>query len=75
MVLIIDKYKKSKQVLISKTFNYFIILRAGTDFHLCGLKVDLSLLGNTEINKSRSANDSLWIENFIEDEYGHVKIY
>lgn len=73
--IIVNKYKKVEIDFGIKDIYYFIILRAGTDFHLCGLKVDLSLLKKTKINKKRSTNDSIWIENFINDEYGHVKIY
>ena len=54
---------------------YFIILRAGSDFHLCGLKVDLTELKKTKVNKVRSTDDSIWIKNFIDDDFGHVKIY
>lgn len=73
--IIVDKYKKVETDFNIKDIYYFIILRAGTEFHLCGLKVDLSVLDNTKIDKERSTNDSIWIKHFIENKYGHVKIY
>ena len=79
-------WEKWQEILVSKYLKvytdhsitdiyYFIILRAGTSFHLCGLKVNLSNLKNTTINQTRSTNDSIWIKEFIEDEFGHIKIY
>ncbi len=73
--IILNKYQKVEDDFGINKIYYFIILRAGTVFHLCGLKVNLSLLETASINNERSTNDSIWIKNFIEDEYGHVKIY
>lgn len=73
--IIVGKYKKVEIDFNIKEIYYFIMLRAGIDFHLCGLKVNLSILNNTSINNERSTNNSIWIKNFIDDEFGHVKIY
>ena len=73
--ILISKYKKVEIDFGIKNIYYFIILRAGTDFHLCGLRVDLTELTNTAINYSRSTNNSIWIKNFIDNDLGHVKIY
>lgn len=52
---------------------YIFILRAATSFHLCGLKVNFNRIDNMSHGKSTSS--SVFIENFIEAEYGKVKIY
>lgn len=70
-----NKYLKVKQEKGIDNIYYFIVLRAGNKFHLCGIKVNLNNLDKTTVNKIRSTNDSIWIENFIDDEFGHVKIY
>ena len=44
-------------------------------FHLCGMKLDLTKLDRTSVNENRSTNDSIWINKFLENEYGHIKIY
>jgi hypothetical protein len=73
--ILIDKYRKVEEDHAITNIYYFIVLRAGNIFHLCGLKVDLSKLKDTKINDSRSTNDSIWIKEFIDDEFGHIKIY
>ena len=73
--ILVQKYKKVENDHNITDIYYFIVLRAGGVFHLCGLKVDLSKLENTLVNETRSTSDSIWIKNFIEDSYGHIKIY
>lgn len=73
--ILVEKYKKVESDHSVTDIYYFIVLRADSVFHLCGLKVDLSKLGNTTVNENRSTNDSIWIKNFIEDDYGHIKVY
>ncbi len=73
--ILVEKYKKVETDHNITDIYYFIVLRADAIFHLCGLRVDLSKLRNTSVNESRSTNDSIWIKNFIEDDYGHVKVY
>ena len=73
--ILIAKYKKVEYDHGITDIYYFIVLRAGSVFHLCGLKVDLSKLVDTTINDIRSTDDSIWIKEFIEDDYGHIKIY
>ena len=73
--ILINKYKKVETDFDINSIYYFIILRAGSDFHLCGLKVDLTEIKKTKVNKVRSTDDSIWIKNFIDDDFGHVKIY
>ncbi len=73
--ILIAKYKKVEDDHDITDIYYFIVLRAGSIFHLCGLKVDLSKLKDTMINDTRSTNDSIWIKKFIKDDFGHIKIY
>ncbi len=73
--ILVKKYKKVENDHNITDIYYFIVLRAGSVFHLCGLKVDLSKLKNTSINEPRSTDDSIWIQDFIKDNYGHIKIY
>ncbi len=73
--ILIDKYKRVEDEHDITDIYYFIVLRAGNIFHLCGLKVNLSKLVDTVVNETRSTNDSIWIKEFIEDDYGHIKIY
>ena len=73
--ILLEKYKKVENDHNITDIYYFIVLRAGSVFHLCGLKVNLLKLENTSINENRSTGDSIWIKNFIEDDYGHIKIY
>ena len=73
--ILISKYNKVEEVHNVNNIYYFFILRAGTMFHLCGMKLDLTKLDNTSVNENRSTNDSIWINKFLENEYGHIKIY
>lgn len=73
--ILLAKYKKVEDDHGITDIYYFVVLRAGSIFHLCGLKVDLSKLVDTTINDTRSTDDSIWIKEFIEDDYGHIKIY
>lgn len=73
--ILVSKYKKVEDDHNIQDIYYFIVLRAGNIFHLCGLKVDLSKLDDTTINETRSTNDSIWIQEFLQDDFGHIKIY
>ena len=73
--ILLNKYKKVNDDFNVSEIYYFFILRANLDYHLCGMKVDLENLNKTEINVERSTNDSVWIKNYIDDNFGHVKVY
>ncbi|KAB7886418.1 hypothetical protein GA417_05565 [Poseidonibacter ostreae] len=73
--IIINKYERVEKDLNINRILYFFILRAGTKFHLCGVKLNLRNLKSTSINEERSTNDSIWINDFIDLNYGHTKIY
>ena len=73
--IIKSKYEKVEQDLGITKIYFFFILRAGMDFHLCGMKIKLENLNHTKINYDRSTNKSMWIKNYIDDDFGHVKVY
>ncbi len=70
-----NKYSKVEREKGIKNIYYFFVLRAGNTFYLCGLNLDLKGLNKTKVNTTRSTNDSIWIDGFINDNLGHVKIY
>ena len=53
---------------------YIFILRAGTSFKLCGMEVYLDKI-NTIKAADKASDSSLFIDNFIDSNYGNVKIY
>jgi len=73
--ILIDKYKVVNDDHGITKIYYFIVLRAGNIFHLCGLKLNIDLLSNTEIDYSNTTETTIWINNFINKEFGKVKIY
>lgn len=75
-----EKYKSlSKDYSIKKIY-YFFILRPGTqiegaDFYFTGAVIDLNQLSKVKVDKDRTTGTSVFLENFINSEYGGVKIY
>lgn len=78
---ILEGWTKILHQKLSKVFQddeveniyYFFILRAETMFYLCGLKVCLDNLVDTEVE--RGTDSSVFIKGFIDDRLGNVKIY
>jgi len=69
-------HEKLNSVLSSHNLNniyYFFILRAGTRFFLCGLHVNIPEIKN--ISVLRTSRASAWANNYIDEKYGHVKVY
>lgn len=63
-----------------KHIYYFIIIRDYSNFHLCGLKVNLDELENVIPLKKpngqiHASSTSLYLDNFIDSNLGNVKIY
>jgi len=73
--IILEKYKVVEKDFGVNDIYFFFVLRANLDFHLCGMKVNLNKLNNTEINYDRSTKSSMWVKNYIHDNLGHVKVY
>ena len=56
-----------------KDIYYFIFIRDGKKFHVCGMEVNTKNFNNMSVAKF--SNASVWVDNFIEDQYGSIKIY
>ncbi len=54
---------------------YFFFLRAGTTFYICGCRVNPSELGKASVNLEKSNNNNVWVDNFIDSNYGKITIY
>ena len=73
--IIVNKYQRVITDHNIENIYYFIVLRADSQFHLCGIKVNLEELENANVNVTRSTNDSIYVDDFIDNNYGHIKIY
>ena len=73
--IIVNKYQRVITDHNIENIYYFIVLRADSQFHLCGIKVNLEELENANVNETRSTNDSIYVDDFIDNNYGHIKIY
>lgn len=75
-----EKYKSlSKNYKVKKIY-YFFILRPGTqvqgaDFYFTGAVLNLKSLNSVKVNERRTTKKSVFLENFIDNEYGNTKIY
>lgn len=64
-----------------KKIYYFFILRAGVqptdgaDFYFSGAVLNLENLNSVSVNTERTTDNSVFLNNFIEDTYGNTKIY
>ena len=75
-----EKYKSLNRTYKIKKIYYFFILRPGTqvqgaDFYFTGAVLNLKNLDNVEVNKKRTTKKSVFLDNFIDNEYGNTKIY
>ncbi len=71
--IIRHKLQKVKDEQAVEKIYYIFILRAGLSFKLCGMEVNINELAN--IKPSRASASSLFIDNFIDLNYGNIKIY
>lgn len=75
-----QKYKAlNKNYSVEKIY-YLFILRPGVqidgaDFYFCGASVDVKKLNYITVNETRTTRSSVFLNNFISDEYGNTKIY
>lgn len=75
-----EKYKSLSNNYKVKKIYYFFILRPGTqiegaDFYFTGAVINLKNLDNVKVNKKRTTKKSVFLDNFINNEYGNTKIY
>jgi hypothetical protein len=67
---------KMHTVMKEKNLNdvyYFFLLRAGTKFYICGMKIFLNNLKH--VKYLRNTNKNVWTENFLEEKYGSVRVF
>lgn len=69
-----EKYLRVIKEHNIKTIYYFIVLRAKSNFFLCGIEFNIANLENLSV-KDKSTKNSVWINNFINDKLGNIKIY
>lgn len=68
------KFKKVKKDYKEINDIYYIfVMRAKDKFYVCGMKVRTKLIENLKVN--RATKDSIFIDGYIKEEYGQVKIY
>lgn len=81
---ILDKWKSilsgkysSVQIAHGSTLPlyFFFILRGKADFYLTAAKVDPSKVNLLDVNHERSSDKSVFIKNYIDENYGNCKIY
>lgn len=75
-----EKYKSLNKTYKIKKIYYFFILRPGTqvegaDFYFTGAVLNLKNLNKVTVNKNRTTKKSVFLDNFIDNEYGNTKIY
>jgi len=75
-----EKYQSLDKNYDVKKIYYFFILRPGTqtggaDFYFTGAELNLKNLINVKVNKKRTTKKSVFLDEFIDNEYGNTKIY
>jgi hypothetical protein len=75
-----EKYESLNKTYKVKKIYYFFILRPGTqvegaDFYFTGAVLNLKNLENVKVNKKRTTKKSVFLDDFIDNEYGNTKIY
>jgi hypothetical protein len=75
-----EKYNSIKDKYEINKIYYFFILRPGTqvegaDFYFTGAVINLDNLHKIEVNKIRTTDKSVFLNHFIDNDYGNTKIY
>lgn len=71
-----NKYKKvQKNELEGLALYFFFILRGPKDFYLVAGEVDPENVQDLSVNTARSTKDSVFVDGYIDSEYGSCKIY
>ncbi len=75
-----EKYNSIKDKYEINKIYYFFILRPGTqvegaDFYFTGAIIDLDNLHKIEVNKKKTTSKSVFLNHFIDNDYGNIKIY
>jgi len=56
-----------------KKIYYFFILRAEMKFYLCGMSIDIDEIHN--VTYLRNTKENVWTKNFLDTNYGSVRVY
>ncbi|MGL4670758.1 hypothetical protein, partial [Cetobacterium sp.] len=70
--------KKNSKVIRDESLDsiyYFFFLRGDEIFYLCGIELDIDQLDEVEVDEENTTKDSVYLKNYIEQEYGSTKIY
>lgn len=70
-----DKYVPIMKSLDLECIYYFFILRSDVNFYVIGAKIDVADLNKISVNKERTTKTSVFLDNFIDPDYGNTKIY
>lgn len=75
-----EKYISLKKLYPVKKIYYFFILRPGTqiegaELYFSGAVLNLNNLNKVNVDKKRTTKKSVFLENFIDCNYGNTKIY
>lgn len=54
---------------------YFFFLRAGSKFYVCGCRVQPEEISKSIVNYEKSNSNNVWVDNFINSEFGKITIY
>ena len=71
---------KNKNMEVQKKENidniyYFVFLQGKDKFYLCGLEVFIDNLDKVQVNINRTTNNSVFLNSYIDSNYGNIKIY
>lgn len=71
---------KNKNIEVQKNENidniyYFVFLQGKDKFYLCGLEVFIDNLEKVQVDKDRTTDNSVFLNSYIDSNYGNIKIY
>lgn len=70
-----NKFESIKRSYPIEKVYYFFILRSASNFYLVGAKINVNFLDKVEVDKTRTTKNSVFLNGFIDSEYGNSKIY
>lgn len=75
-IILSDKYERVQNDHgDSLPLYFFFVLRGKADFYLTAAKVDPTKVDSLKVISERSTNNSVFISNYIDENYGNCKIY
>ncbi|MBP8017181.1 hypothetical protein KAZ01_04185 [Candidatus Gracilibacteria bacterium] len=70
--------KKNQSVITEKNLKniyYFFFLRGNNNYYLCGVEFFIDRLNIVKVNSKRTTESSVFLENYIDENFGYAKIY